>query len=223
MTTEIALPAQTVPETLFDFQGIDLDPDGLTIQPEAPLPTYETWESLVRGICFVGNAWQWWLADAILWGEGLFGEESAQVADTKESRYDIAHRITGVDPAALKNYVSIASRIAKSRRRTPPLSFSTHEPVASLDPQEQTEWLQRAIDEGWTREALRAAIKEAKSPPSIDGVAEEIDDPAPRKSRLELVEEAALRVYHQAQPTQDGGSYVPAEAWAALKSALGED
>ncbi len=85
--------------------------------------------------------------------------------------------------------------------------------------------MQRAIDEGWGRTALRTAIREATNPPA--------DDPPPGDDGngnggdgltiSERIEQAALRCWNTAQPNEDGSVVVPPESWAALTAALGKE
>lgn len=183
--------------------------------------TYEEWENIGRCIGFVGNAWQWWVGDWINFGDKLFGEDAAQAIDDRQTRYDVARRITGGIPQnTLSNIASICSRVAKSRRR-PELTFYQHEPVAALDPEEQTQWLDRAIAEQWSREDLRSAIRDAGAPadpPSNDPPA------APGGvSVSERIEQAARMVWSQAQRASDKtGFFVPPEPMRQLGAALGE-
>ncbi len=224
MSTDLV--PSTIPEVLFGNPSFVFEAAGVSVSPDAELPSYETWESLVRGAVWVGEAWQWWLGDLLNIGESLFGEEFAQVADPPESKYDLVHRVTGLDPGHLRNIASLSGRVPRDNRRTPPLAWSTHMPVAPLDPADQVEWLQRAIDNNWTREALRVAIRDAVRPEAdveIEGdqVVEETDETT--LSRADQIEAAAHRVYHQAQPTSDGAYLVPPEPFAQLRAALGEE
>ena len=82
------------------------------------------------------------------YGETSYGETYAQALDATDYSYQ-----------TLMDSKWISGRIKFSRRREN-LSFSHHKEVAALDPEEQTFWLQRAEDEGWTRNELRRAIKE---------------------------------------------------------------
>lgn len=198
--------------------GATLEPTGLTLS--GPELTYENWEQLGRAIDIFGNAWQWWVGDWLNFGEALFGEDSAQAVDgDPQSRYDVAHRVTSLEVGSLMNIRSVCAKVAKSRRRGE-LRYSHHVVVASLEPDEQTEWLQRAITNGWTRDELRSELKAALDPPA---------DPAPEpgaggdnKTPSERIEEAARLVYRQAQPAGDGEYRVSAEAMVQLGAALGE-
>lgn len=181
----------------------------------------ESWQNIGRCIGVVGNAWQWWVGDWLNFGEGLFGEESAQGVDDQQSRYDIAKRITPVDQGRLQNIRSVCGRVAASRRRVE-LTFSHHEEVAALDADDQNVWLQRAIDAQWTKAELRQAIKDEKNPP-IEVLDPEptVSDPGP--SIADRLEEAARLVYRQGQTTSGGDYLVPASAMAQLAAALGEE
>lgn len=203
--------------------GADLTPVSLTLNN--PSISYIDWENIGRCIGFVGNAWQWWVGDWLNFGEMKFGEESAQAVDTQESRYDIAKRITPVDQGRLQNIRSVCGRVAASRRRVE-LTFSHHEEVAALDPEEQVVWLQRAVTNQLTRAELRQAIRDEKNPPEPD------PDPVPPANggddgdgptRTEQLLKAAQLVYQQAQSTSDGAYLVPQSAMAQLAAALGED
>ena len=61
----------------------------------------------------------------------------------------------------LDNWASVARKIKFSRRREN-LSFTHHQEIADLEPDEQADWLQWAIDEQASVSKLRLAIAEAK-------------------------------------------------------------
>lgn len=102
----------------------------------------------------------WWISEWILYGEKTYGETYAQAAD-----------ITGLSPDTLKNYVSTANRVPRERRRAE-LKFGHHTEVASLEPQDQTVWLDKAVVNNWTRAELRAQLRPVKglviTPPAAD-------------------------------------------------------
>lgn len=203
----------------FDL-GARLEPTGMELTN--PDLTYDDWENIGRCIGFVGNAWQWWVGDWINFGDKLFGEEAAAAIDDRATRYDVARRVTGGIPVGtLTNIASICARIAKSRRR-PELTIYQHEPVAALEPDDQTMWLTKAVDEQWSRDDLRAALREAA------GDGKKTADPPPSPpggiSISEQIEHAARLVWAQAQRATDhpGFYLVAGEPMAQLGAALGE-
>lgn len=177
---------------------------------ERDLP-YEVCVAIIRQLGRVNRWSRWALADAILYTEGAHGERYAQAAN-----------FTGLSPDTIKNLVYVAMNVPRSRRRSE-LGISIHAEVAPLEPEEQRVWLDKAAAEDWTRDVLRAEIKRAREAAN-GGPLDPIDGkPAPGEllTRRELVEQAASRVWREAQP--DGGYFrVPREAMAALGAALGE-
>lgn len=194
-----------------------VDEVSLTLSdPDMP---YERWEAL--GV-FLGNLdrrSRWYIGDWLNTGEELYGHDASQgIDDTTKTRYSEAERVTGLDHQTLLNIRSVCGKVPKERRRKE-LGFWIHQEVAPLEPADQENWLAQAIDEGWTRSQLRDAIR------GIDPGNDPPDPPPPGEpglTRAELLDEAARRVFHQSQPTPDGGATVPPEPWAALKAALGE-
>lgn len=181
---------------------------------------YQRWEDLGRFLGELDRRSRWYLGDWLNFGEEVYGEDSAQGTDsTLKERYDLAERVTGLDHGTLINIRTVCGKVARSRRRRE-LGFWIHSEVTALEADEQVEWLQRAIDEGWGKAELRAAIKEAKNPaaPSDPGPA-----PEPGLSLAERIENAARLVYHQSQPDSDGNYIVPPEPMAQLAAALGEE
>lgn len=221
--TEVALarlPDFGGVEQLFLFPQGSLKHSGLELTN--PDMQFEDWQKIGHLIGFMSRWSKFALGDWLNFGAAIFGEDYAQgVEGTPSERYDVAHRITGLEVATLQNYASICGRIALSTRRIE-LNFSMHEPVAGLEPEEQGEWLDRAVTEGWTREELRIAIKEAKNPQLEPGDQEVVDSDDGSMTISERIEQAARLVYGQAQVTSEGGAIVPAEPWHQLAAALGE-
>lgn len=221
MSTTALVPTNGAAATQLAFDlGADLTATSMDLR--VPNPSFQDWENMGRAVSFVGNAWQWWVGDWLVIGETLFGEEAAQAVDDHETRYDIARRVTGKPQGTLQNIRSICARVSKDRRRAE-LDFTHHEKVASLDPDEQTFWLNKAVDETMTTAELAAAIRELKK-----GTPEPETDPEPgpggdRISRSEQRDTVLYLVYQQSQPLSDGDYKIPSEVYAQVAAAVGED
>lgn len=198
--------------------GATLAPTALSFD-DGPVD-YETWQTIGRAIGFVENATRWWVADWMNLGEQMFGEEAAQAADDLESRFDIAKRITGLEGSTLNNMRSIANRVPAENRREE-LPFHVHAVVMALEPEEQQVWLERAVDAHWSRSEFREAIaSERRGGTSAPPQPVEGGDGMTADQRLK---QRVRLVVSQAEIAQDGSAIVPAEAWAQLVSALGEE
>jgi len=92
----------------------------------------------------------WWVGDWLVFGEMRYGETYAQAVDA-----------TGREYQTIANAKYVAGRIEFSRRREN-LSWSHHAEVASLDPEEQDEWLATAENHNWSQRELRRALKDEK-------------------------------------------------------------
>jgi hypothetical protein len=90
---------------------------------------------------------QWLLGDWIAYGNQKFGE-----------RYARASKITGYDTQTLMNMVYVASHFPTSRRREN-LSWSHHEALAALSPDEQDHWLDEAGRHRWSVSDLRMMVR----------------------------------------------------------------
>lgn len=184
---------------------------------------YETWEALGRFLGSIDRRSRWYIGDWLNFGEAIYGQDASQgVEATQAERYSEAERVTGLDHGTLMNVASICGRVARSRRRSE-LGFWIHAEVAALEADEQVKWLEIAVEEGLKRNELRDRIREATRPPAPDPSEDPPEEGEPRMTRAEVIEQAARRVYHQGQPTSEGGALVPAEPWAALTAALGEE
>jgi hypothetical protein len=105
------------------------------------------WAEVGRRIGSVGRNIQWLMGDWIAYGNQKFGE-----------RYARASKISGYDPQTLMNMVYVATRFAVSRRREN-LSWSHHEALAALDPEEQDRWLDQAALHRWSVSDLRTMLR----------------------------------------------------------------
>jgi hypothetical protein len=118
------------------------------------MPTREMglaeWTAAGRRLGAMGRCGQWGLGDWIRYGNAKFGE-----------RYARAASITGYDVQTLMNMVYVASRFEISRRREN-LSWSHHETLAALEPEEQDHWLDQAVTKRLSVSDLRLELRSAK-------------------------------------------------------------
>jgi hypothetical protein len=117
--------------------------------PEQELDLTE-WSRAGHQLGVMDRCSPWWIGDWIRYGNATFGE-----------KYSRAAKITGYDPQTLMNRVYVASRFEISRRREN-LSWSHHDQVAALPPDQQEYWLDRAIAECLTRADLRLELRSRK-------------------------------------------------------------
>jgi hypothetical protein len=148
-----------------------ITPTSLSLAARTDL-TIEQFLSIAAYLSTVHDATKWWLADLVLEAEARFGELAYQIAAA-----------TGRSERTLGNWVWVASRVPRSRRRED-LTFSHHVLVAPLGPEEQISYLDRAEAEEWSSRKLKAAIEEqrALAPvendecPDLDDVAADLRD-----------------------------------------------
>ncbi|WP_274383861.1 LmbU family transcriptional regulator [Saccharothrix deserti] len=116
--------------------------------------TFETWEQAGQRISRIASSSAWYLGDWLVFGQ-----------DKYTDRYRRAVEAVGLDYQTLRNYAWIARKFEASRRR-PGLPFQHHAEVAALPPEEQDKWLDLAEREGWSRTALRRALRDSRDPGS---------------------------------------------------------
>ena len=102
-------------------------------------PSFEEWMKAGDWIKQCHGAVHFWIGDWLNYGESKYGETYTQAMDT-----------TGYDYQTLSNDKWVANRIGLSRRRDD-LSFEYHKIVADLLPNEQEEFLNKAIENKWNR------------------------------------------------------------------------
>jgi hypothetical protein len=112
--------------------------------------SFEGWERAGEQISRIVSSSAWCLGDWIVVGQSRFTDRYKQVIDA-----------VGLDYQTVRNYAWVARRFEMSRRRDT-LSFQHHAEVASLPPEEQDHWLDRAEDRGWSRNRLRQEIRDSR-------------------------------------------------------------
>lgn len=113
--------------------------------------SFEGWERAGEQISRIVSSSAWCLGDWIVVGQSRFTD-----------RYKLVIEAVGLDYQTVRNYAWVARRFELSRRRDT-LSFQHHAEVASLPPEEQDYWLDRAEDRGWSRNRLRQEIRNSRS------------------------------------------------------------
>lgn len=169
---------------------------------------YDRWEALGALFGRIKRTTSWLIGDWLIYGEATFGEKMAQAVEW-----------TGLSEGTLRNYMSVCGRIPATRRLVG-IPFSMHADVAPLTPSEQTEWLKKAQRNGWSRQQLRDAMKEA-------GVGQTpTHEPAFGAKRAAVPEELqdiVEQISHQADGPEDGKFKVPVEPIVRLRAWLGEE
>ncbi|MEM6280563.1 MAG: hypothetical protein AAF787_00100 [Chloroflexota bacterium] len=108
-----------------------------------------------RALLQLDTSMQWLLGDYIAIGDEYeYGETYKQIAE--EFGYSIN---------TLYEYVRVCKAVDFSIR-IENLSFKHHQIVASMEPEQQSQWLNHAANEGLSSKALRQAIKQAQLPAS---------------------------------------------------------
>lgn len=123
-------------------------------------PTFEQHEDVGAFIQRAVKASKWWLADWLRYGE---------------SRADWAKVLSqAVDAGGMKEKTAMNMRavaaIDESRRRDD-VEFALHETVASLTPEKQVFWLEKAAQAGWNQRELRLNIRAARRHAILEGQA----------------------------------------------------
>jgi hypothetical protein len=107
--------------------------------------TYSEWRDTILAYARLGKAVQFWIGDALCYGEDHFGELYAQAASE-----------TGYSSESLRGFQWVSSRIPPGVRRLT-LSWSHHQVAAgSEDPKT---WLDTAEANQWSVKDLRHAIR----------------------------------------------------------------
>lgn len=123
-------------------QGLSL-PEGLS---------YDDWLGVGRKLMLADRAVQWAIGDWWAYGDHAYGERAAAAInpDSGENRLQ-----------RYMNYAWVARAIEPPDRREV-LSWSSHEAVAALEPDQRNRILDKAVENGWGSREVRAAVREFK-------------------------------------------------------------
>lgn len=104
----------------------------------------DEYENLLATLGRITRGHQWWVGDALVYGENRYGEDTfSQAADALD-----------LEPHTLVNYRYVASAVEPSRRRED-LTWSHHAEVARLTAGDQRRALAAAVKNGWNVRQLR--------------------------------------------------------------------
>jgi len=176
----------------------------------------EKWLAIMGYFGAVNKASRFWLGDAINWGVIRYGEDAFQATE-EGLDFTPAESVTGLSGAYLRELARVCENVAAGRRKAE-LTFGHHREVYHLAPDDQSYWLQQAIDNDWTRDQLRREIRQAGS-----HAQDPLPDPGPpTMSPTERIVEAAQLVWTQAQKQPDGKWEIDDDYMVQLGSALGD-
>ena len=109
--------------------------------------TFDDWTATGKTLGTIARAAAWWLGDWLHFGETQYGQKYTQATD-----------VTGLDYQLLADYKWVASRVQFSLRNEN-LSWWHHRVVASLEPDEQKMWLDKALAGEWTTRQLALSMQ----------------------------------------------------------------
>ena len=122
---------------------VDVSATHIVLRPDL---SFAEWEDALRWLGTVARGVQFWVGDALNYGEHAFGEKYAQAID-----------VTGLSVQTLMNWAWVAANVAPVRRSAE-LSWSHHLAVAALEPGSQSELLGNARAGGWSSRELKAQV-----------------------------------------------------------------
>lgn len=109
--------------------------------------TFDQWQQVGFTLRRINKAWKWWVGDWLNYGERTYGEMYSQAMEETGLKYNelaqIAHVARQIDPSM----------------RHEGLPWTSHAAVAKLDKDQAIALLNRAEQNGWAREMVRAAAK----------------------------------------------------------------
>ena len=128
-------------------EGIEVTKTSLKIDVDL---SFDEWEHMGKMLYQIGESVMWWIGDWLNYGHQRWGEKYAQAIEITKSK----NRPNGYSYQTLRDAKWVSDRIKLSSRRDN-LSWSFHQEVASLNPEEQDFLLEEAEKHDWGRSELR--------------------------------------------------------------------
>lgn len=140
--------AQETLQTVRLGENFQITPQGLIVVGR---PTFEQCDALWETLLTMEKTIQFAIGDAMKYIRARFEDKADQIISAR----------TGWSFETIRNYEWVADKVPQDVRRLTELSFSHHQSVAGLPPDQQSAWLAKAIDgdKPWPVNRLRAAIK----------------------------------------------------------------
>lgn len=147
--------------------GIEFTGTGLVIS--TPTVSVEDYNAMFSMVLSLNKSCHWLLGDALLLGDTQWGNQYT------ESKYDDAHKATGLSLSTLRNIVYTCKKFPRSARHSD-LSFTHHLEAASIkdSPEARETVLSEASAKGMTVKDLRRAVREVKAERMTDEAKEKI-------------------------------------------------
>lgn len=164
-------------------------------------PTFEETQTAFDFVTRTVRCSGFWMVDLIKYIEGR--------EDFGDRRDALVSSETGLTEGTVSVYRSIGKSVPPENR-VAGVAFGHHRVVAKLKPDEQTEWLHKSKDEGWTRSQLQAEIRAAKKLILVKGK-------APSVQQLEVV----LHVSVETPTYTKAATLVSAEVKRLVKNLAG--
>lgn len=136
--------ADVAPPQVLDLEHFKLGPVGLEVKGR---PNFDEWKNIGGLLRLMEHGIQWLIGDWVNWGEGEWGDKTAQVIDAEL-----------FSESTIRVYRWTAARIP-TENRVPALTFSHHMAVSSMVTTEQQRWLERATKNTWSVSELKKQIK----------------------------------------------------------------
>ncbi len=109
-------------------------------------PTLEQLEETLSRLFWMQRNLYWWIADGLLAGERVFGDDAYQAVDP------------GYSPELMQRCMSIGAKYPPNTRNRN-LSWSHHVYAARLEPRLRTAALNKAEAEGWNTQQFQAYLR----------------------------------------------------------------
>jgi phage N-6-adenine-methyltransferase len=199
----VLVPGEPYPEELDSIPYVQFEERALVFREDTP---FEVWSEVVGRLKSAEKSIQWWIGDALRFGERKYGEMYSQALEATDFSY-----------GTLANAAYVAGKIESSRRREN-LPFSHHQAVAALEPEEQDVLLDAAAPAPgeekprMSRNELREKAREVKALPpekAVHFLSDSSEWYTPPHV-LAMVEEALGAI--DLDPCADPGKSVPASA-----------
>ena len=154
--SETALVLQKGNQIIEDLGPFRHDPCELGLARE---PTFEEWCAEYRTLRTIEHHIPWWIGDLLIIGETRWPEMFAQALGDELSltNQNVADA-TGRSYWTISQWKWMANAIPPAARR-PELSHSHHRAVAKLPAEARDQMLETAVQEGWSRRDLEAAVR----------------------------------------------------------------